>query len=161
MEIVSKWEKLKTAQNPVLVRLKEILKSHLLKTIKTNNKTFFRSQKHTREPMKLKDEQGAPGVPKKGKATTEQQNVFAECSPGAVMLRVELVAPLKVLHPTSCSERAAQHCASGVLEYVQGWRLHNCSVLNRPIRKIKDIMFKGSPSFSLCRCLLLFPWAPQ
>lgn len=83
MEIASKWEKLETAQNPAMVRLKKILKSNLLKTIKTNNKTFSRSQKHIREPIKLKDEQGAPGVSKKGKATTERQNGSAECSPAA------------------------------------------------------------------------------
>lgn len=76
MEIVSKREKQKTAQNPVMVRPKNVLRSNILKPIKTNNKAFSRNQKPTREPIKLKHDQGVQGVPQKGKATAKQL-VFA------------------------------------------------------------------------------------
>lgn len=73
---MSKWAKHKTAQNPVMVRPKKVLRSNILKTIKTNNKAFSRSQKPTGEPIKLKDDQGVQGGAKNGKATAKQL-VFA------------------------------------------------------------------------------------
>lgn len=73
---MSKREKQKTAQNPVMVGPKNVLRSNILKNIKTNNKAFSRNQKPTREPIKLKHDQGVQGVPKRGKATAKQL-VFA------------------------------------------------------------------------------------
>lgn len=94
-----------------MVRLKTILKSNLLKTIKTNNKTFSRRKKLTTEPIKLKDDQGVQGVPKKGKATTKQLmlgGIFT-ADPGEGLLlfyslfyrgRIAHMLRLEVTHPT-------------------------------------------------------------
>ena len=43
-----------------------------MKTTLTNNKAFSINQKPTREPIKVQDDQGVQGVPKKGKATSNE-----------------------------------------------------------------------------------------
>lgn len=71
----SKRGKQKTAQTPVMVKLKNRLRSNILETIKPfrYNKTAFpRNQKPSWEPIKLKEDQGVQAVAKKGKTTTKQ-----------------------------------------------------------------------------------------
>lgn len=86
MTFFTKWKlcpnekKQKTAQNPVMLRPKRVLRSNILNSIKTHNKTFSRSKKPTREPIKLQDDQGVQGVPKTGQATTNHL-VFAGIFP--------------------------------------------------------------------------------